>query len=129
MSAQKAPIRNGLRDITLGELLEQPAILLDTLQEKLEGLPVSARKYGEFSLQLDDTVRLLRAITSRSYTDLSLLALVDLLHAVNYFLVLEDDTPDSQLDGYQDDAQAFAEVFTAHKEELDKFRAWHRRQL
>lgn len=128
MSVGKAPIRNGLRDISIRDLLAEPSLLLDTLEKKLEGLPVDARKYGEFAVQLNETARLLRAVMTRTYTDISLLAIIDLLQAVDYVLVLQDDTPDSLAGGYQDDAQKVQEVFAKHKAELDLFRTWHRRQ-
>jgi hypothetical protein len=128
MSVEKAPIRNGLRDISIRELVAEPSLLLDTLEKKLEGLPVDARKYGDFAVRMDETARILRAVMTRTYTDISLLALVDLLQAVDYVLVLQDDTPDSLADGYQDDAQKLREVFVKHKMEIDQFRAWHSRQ-
>ena len=128
MSVEKAPIRNGLRDISIRELVAEPSLLLDTLEKKLEGLPVNARKYRDFALQMDETARILRAVMTRTYTDISLLALVDLLQAVDYVLVLQDDTPDTLTDGYQDDAQKLQEVFVKHKTELERFRVWHSQQ-
>ncbi|PWU21383.1 MAG: hypothetical protein C5B50_01875 [Verrucomicrobia bacterium] len=128
MARQKAPIRNGLRDITVAECANDPAMLAELVERKRQELPVNARKDQRFAQQLEDTVRLLQAVGARSYPQISLRAVLDVLLAVDYFLVLEDDCRDSRDQGYEDDAKELNEVFLKHQTELNEFRLWFSRQ-
>jgi len=71
---------------------------------------------------------LLFALGTRRYTALSLLATVDILQAVDYFLVLDDFTPDSRKDGYADDAEIMHRAFVKHESEIRAFQEWLRVQ-
>jgi hypothetical protein len=124
----KAPIRNGLRDITMAEYLKDPVIVADTLERKLAGLPVNDQKHPGLAQDIHDALRLLRATGLKQYGNISLLAILDILQAVDYFLVLQDEKRDSQDDGYEDDAQKLKEAFLKHKDELSAFRLWFSRQ-
>ena len=128
MSIAKAPIRNGLRDITMDEYYKDPLIVADTLERKLAGLPVNDRKHPVLAQDIHDALRLLRATGLKQYGRISLLAVLDILQAVDYFLVLQDEKRDSRDDGYEDDAEKLKEAFKKHKDELAAFRLWFNRQ-
>ena len=50
-------------------------------------------------------------------------AMVDILQA-DYFLVLNDYTPDSRENGYADDAEVVHRAFVKHEAELRAFEEW-----
>lgn len=124
---EKSPLRNGLRDITIVEFFRDPLMVTELVEFKLAGLAVNVVRYPVFADQIHDALRLLQAVSSRHYGHLSMLALVDILQAVDYFLVLTDEKRDSEIDGYEDDAKILALVFEKHKEEINKFRLWFNR--
>ena len=53
-----------------------------------------------------------------------MLAVLDLLLAVDYFLILRDERADSEDHGYDDDAEKLNNVFKKHADEIQKFRVW-----
>ncbi len=128
MSLAKAPVRHGLREITMDEYHRNPVIVVETLEHKLAGLPVNDRKHPQLAQDIHDALRLLRATGLKQYGRISLLAVLDILQAVDYFLVLQDEKRDSQDDGYEDDAAKLREAFEKHKAELAEFRLWFSRQ-
>lgn len=52
MKPAKAPIRNGLRDITMSELRDNPLLVADTLEQKLAALPINERQLPQFARQM-----------------------------------------------------------------------------
>lgn len=122
--AKKAPIRNGLRDISMDELWKDPLIVVETIHEKLQAVPIDSKKTPRFAAQMSIAQELLRALGTRRYGRISCLAALDLLQAAHYFLVLGDSNPDSQDGGYTDDAEALNQVFTKHEAEIHEFEAW-----
>jgi hypothetical protein len=124
----KAPSRHGLRDISMADFWKDPLVVVDTLQAKLNGLPIDTGKHAELASQVHLAMELLRAISTRRYGAISFRATVDLLHAVDYFLVLNDRHPDSREDGYTDDAEEMRSTFAKHAAEMDNFRLWLARQ-
>ena len=127
MITPKAPLRNGLRDISMSEFWKDPLVVADNVERKLAELPIDRRKFPEFARQMAEVTFLLRAIGQRQYGSISLLAVLDILLAVDYFLVLQDELPDSLDSGYEDDARKLAAVFAKHQAELNEFRVWHGR--
>ena len=125
-SAKKTPLRNGLRDISMDEFWKDPLIVVQTLQQKLDGLPIDRREYPKFAQQMGTVLELLRAIGTRRYGRISLLPAVDLFQAAHYFLLLTDRKPDSEAGGYRDDAEVFHQAFTKHELELREFESWLR---
>ena len=121
---RKAPVRHGLRDITMDEFWKDPLIVVDTLRQKLEALPIDPKKNPQFGRQMSTALELLRAIGTRRYGKISFLATLDLLQAAHYFLLLGDRTPDSQQDGYKDDAEVLDQAFTKHEAEIREFQHW-----
>ncbi len=123
---QKSPARNGLRDISVSDFLRNALSPVEALQEKLTGIPVDAKRYPKLSEEIQLFQELLREVVTRRYGAISLLALVDVLQAVDYFLVLGDFNPDSRDGGYDDDAEVVHRVFLKHKVELGAFKEWLR---
>jgi hypothetical protein len=75
-----------------------------------------------------EVMHLLRAVGLRHYRTISLLAVVDILETVDYFLLLCDEKPDSRDDGYDDDAAKIRATFARHQKAIDEFRLWFSRQ-
>ena len=124
----KAPLRNGLRDVLMDDFWRDPMIVVDTLHQKLNGLPIDKKKNPRFAQEMSTTLELLRAIGTRRYGKISFLATLDLLQAAHYFLLLPDRTPDSEADGYKDDAEMLHQAFTKHAGEIHDFESWFRVQ-
>src|SRR5258707_5602177 len=80
----KAPLRNGLRDISMDEFWKDPLIVVETLQQKLEELPIDHKKNPRFAEQMRTALELLRAIGTRRYGKISCLAALDVLQAAHY---------------------------------------------
>lgn len=106
------------------EWWKHPLVVADILEQKLAGLPVMRSKTPTLDDQIHQTLRLLRATATKSYGQISMLAVLDLLLAVDYFLVLRDEHRDSEEDGYDDDAERFLAVFKKHEREFEKFQLW-----
>jgi hypothetical protein len=127
-TARKAPLRNGLRDISMDDFWKDPLIVADTLHEKLNGLPINPARHPKLAQQISTLIELLRAIGRRRYGRFSLLAAMDFFQAAHYFLLLADRKPDSQDNGYKDDAEILDQAFTKHAAEMREFEAWLRTQ-
>jgi hypothetical protein len=125
---RKSPVVNGLRDVTMGEYWQNPLLLAESLREKLNGSPVDAKQFPKLAKEIQVVQELLLALGTRRYAAISLLATVDILQAVDYFLVLDDFTPDSRKDGYTDDAEVVHRVFVKHESEMRAFQEWLRVQ-
>ncbi len=128
MATFKSPLLNGLKDITMEEWWKDPYIVVDALERKLDGLPVNRKANPVLDVEIHQALRLLRAIASRSYGQISMLAVLDLLLAIDYFLVLQDKHHDSHDSGYDDDEEALQNVFKKHEVEIDNFRVWFNQQ-
>jgi hypothetical protein len=124
----KSPALNGLRDISVEEFWRNPLLPAETLQSKINGIPVDLKQFPRLSEEIQLVKDLLFALGTRRYGAISLLALVDILQAVDYFLVLNDRTADSRTDGYADDAEVVHRVFVKHQGELHAFKEWLRAQ-
>jgi len=125
---RKSPVVNGLRDVSMEELWQNPLLVAESLREKLNGSPVDAKQFPKLAKEIQVVQELLFALGTRRYGAISVLAAVDILQAVDYFLVLDDFTPDSRKDGYADDAEVVHRVFMKHESELRAFQEWLRVQ-
>ena len=123
-NTRKSPITNGLRDISMAEYWSNPLLPAETLQAKLNGSPVDAKQFPQLSEEIQLVQELLFAMGSRRYGAISMLAMVDILQATDYFLVVDDGTPDSRDDGYADDAEVVHRVFVKHEAEFRAFKEW-----
>ena len=121
-------MRNGLKDISAGDFWNSPLLPVEALEEKLKGIPVDPKVYPALSEEIQLFKELLRAFATRRYGAISLLAIIDVLQAVDYFLVLGDFNPDSRDGGYDDDAQVVHRVSLKHEIELRAFKIWLREQ-
>ena len=120
----KSPVTNGLRDISLQEFWSNPLLPAETLQAKLNGIPVDPKVFPQLAEEIRLIQELLFAFGSRRYGAISLLAIVDILLAVDYFISLDDGTPDSKEDGYADDAVVVHKAVLKHEAELKAFKQW-----
>ena len=107
--------------------MEGPLAVAHALERKLCELPVDSSRI-HFLRQMMDIMHLLRAVGLKRYGAISLLATIDILQAVHYFLLLCDEKPDSRAGGYDDDAEKIRSTFARHQKELDDFRRWLARQ-
>lgn len=123
---RKSPLVNGLRDISMLEFWSNPRLPAETLQAKLNGTPVDAKLFPQLAEEIRLVQELLFAFGARRYGAISLLAMVDILQATDYFLNVNDFTPDSRDDGYADDAEVMHRVFVKHEAELRAFKEWLR---
>jgi uncharacterized membrane protein YkvA (DUF1232 family) len=126
--APKSPVLNGLRDISMTEFWSNPLLPAETLQAKLNGSPVGAKLFPKLAEEIQLIQELLFAFGSRRYGAVSMLAIVDILQAVDYFLVVNDYTPDSRHDGYADDAEVVHRALVKHEGEMLAFKKWLRTQ-
>src|SRR5437868_2298009 len=126
MTTSKAPLRNGLKDISMDDFWKDPLIVVETVQQKLTELPIDRKKHPTFGKEMNIALELLRAIGTKRYGRISFLASLDLLQAAHYFLWLGDRKPDSQQDGYKDDAEILHQAFTRHELEIREFEQWLR---
>ena len=124
MNIKKAPLRNGLRDISMEEFWKDPLIVVETVPQKLNELPIDTKKNPSLAKQIGTALELFRAVGMRRYGNISVLATLDLMQAAHYFLWLGDRNPDSQSDGYKDDAEIFQRAFTRHEREIRDFEQW-----
>jgi len=124
----KSPVVNGLRDISMLEFWSNPLLPAETLRAKLNGSPVDVKLFHQLSEEIQLIQELLFAFGSRRYGAISLLAMVDLLQAADYFIILDDGTPDSRAEGYADDAVVVHKAFVKHEGELRAFKDWLRAQ-
>jgi hypothetical protein len=127
-NTRKSPVVNGLRDISMGEYWSNPLLPAETLRAKLNGSPVDAKQFPQLSEEIQLVQELLFAFGSRRYGAISMLAMVDILQATDYFLVLDDGKPDSRDDGYADDAEVVHRAFVKHEAEFRAFKEWLRVQ-
>lgn len=127
-NTRKSPVVNGLRDISMLEYWSNPLLPAETLRAKLNGSPVDAKQFPQLSEEIQLVQELLFAFGSRRYGAISMLAMVDILQAADYFLVLNDRTPDSREDGYADDAEVVHRAFVKHEAEIRAFKDWLRAQ-
>jgi len=121
---RKSPVVNGLRDISMVEYWSNPLLPAETLRAKLNGSPVDAKQFPQLSEEIQLVQELLFAFGSRRYGAISMLAMVDILQATDYFLVLDDGTPDSRDDGYADDAEVVHRAIVKHELEFRAFKEW-----
>ena len=81
---------------------------------------------------LEERVRflmvLLRETFANRYQGLSLSAFANVLVALDYFLKVKDDKPDTWPDGYIDDYQQVEKVFGQYQPEFKAFKEWQERQ-
>jgi hypothetical protein len=125
---RKSPIVNGLRDISMAEYWSNPLLPAETLQAKLNGSPVDTKQFPQLAEEIRLVQELLFAFGSRRYGAISMRAMLDILQAADYFLDVNDGTPDSRDDGYADDAEVVHRAFVKHENEIRAFKEWLRAQ-
>lgn len=106
------------------EFWSNPLLPAETLQAKLNGSPVNPKQFPRLLTEIKLIQELLFAFGSRRYGGISMFAMVDILQATDYFLVVDDGTPDSRDNGYADDAEVVHRAFVKHEAELLAFKKW-----
>lgn len=118
---------NDLRGLKFTDLREGQT-LINVLTRKVNELDPT--KFQEQVLA--SRVRLLLDLLIESfagrYQDLSLLAFVRIIVALDYFLRTDDETPDTLAGGYSDDLAVIQKVFTDFSHEIEAFEKWQSRQ-
>src|SRR5947208_15665923 len=61
-NAQKTPLRNGLREVLMDYFWRDPLIVVDTLHQKLNGLPIDMKKNARYTQQIIVTLELILAV-------------------------------------------------------------------
>ncbi len=117
----------GLEHITFADLKSNDR-LIHTLQDKMHEL--DPRKLQDQILEAN--VRLLldlvRDTLADRYQDLTILAFAHIVSALDYFVRVMDETPDSLPGGYLDDLQRVQRVCADFSGEIDAYKTWKLRQ-
>ncbi len=116
----------------LGELrfsdLKEGIQLMDILAAKLNGLDDRRFTDRELERNVVCLVDLVRETVAGRYPDLSLRGLVQILAALDHFVEVRDEIPDTWVRGYEDDARHIEQVCHDLQKELETFARWRKRQ-
>ncbi len=118
--------RQGLTQLTVAELCAGGA-LVDMLTEKVNSLDSFHFSERQLEKQIRLFICILRETFARRYNGLSLLAFAHILVALDHFIRVKDDKPDTEIGGYEDDVIAINRVLNEFRAEFDQFKAWQRR--
>lgn len=118
--------RKGFTQLHVTELF-RPGPLLDVVTEKVNTL--NSLNFCEHQLERDVRVliSLLRETLSRRYVHLSILAFAHILVALDHFVRVTDQKPDTHIGGYEDDMTIINGVLTEFRKEIAEFKAWKQR--
>jgi hypothetical protein len=121
----------GLDEITFGELRSSEK-LVESLREKLGQLEVSKFPDEELALKANLLIEILRETLLDRYQALSVRAFAHFVVALDYFLTLHEEEPDSVKDtlpgGYVDDLKVINDVFQRFDRDIKAFLDWKVRQ-
>ena len=115
--------RKGFAQLRAHELFRGSPIL-DVVTEKVSTIDASGFCEQQLAKHARFLTEVLRDTLSHRYTGLSVLAFAHILVALDHFVRVIDNIPDTQVGGYADDLLTVTRVMTEWKEELDDFRAW-----
>jgi hypothetical protein len=118
--------REGFSRLNMTELC-QPGPLVDIVTEKVNTL--NALNFSQQELEKDVRllISLLRESLSRRYVHLSILAFAHILVALDHFVRVKDDKPDTHIGGYEDDLAIVKGVLREFAGEIAEFKAWQQR--
>jgi hypothetical protein len=113
------PLDNGLTDITVGELMQNEGkaiaeVVLLKIDQVIRVHVVLQNIQGD----IRDFAKIARDALSGAYCNLSVLAFIHILAALDYFLLDEDDKPGCM----DDDIKEFIRVQTAFKSEIEYYK-------
>ena len=118
--------REGFSRLKVTELC-QPGPLLDIVTEKVNMLDSLNFSQQELEKDVRVLISLLRETLSRRYVHLSVLAFAHILVALDHFVRVTDQTPDTYIGGYEDDLAIVKGVLNEFEKEIADFKAWQQR--
>ena len=121
----------GLDEITFAEL-KSSTKLIDALQAKLSDMDITQYANQEVARKVSLLTDLLKETLLDRYQDVSVRAFAHFAVALDYFLTLREEGPDSisdtYADGYIDDLKRLNDVFNRFDKEIVAFVKWKQRQ-
>lgn len=112
-----------LRQVTTGELCQKSNTrLTDAIVSKLETLNAGKFVERQVIARVRILLELLRDTLTGHYTKLSVPAFAEILLAMDYFIEVYDDIPDTWPRGYEDDLRRINEVWSDNRPEIDAYR-------
>jgi uncharacterized membrane protein YkvA (DUF1232 family) len=101
---------------------------MEVLTAKLNRLDDTRFTVRELERKVQGLVEVVGETVAGQYPDLSLRAMVQILAALDHFLQVRDEIPDTWVRGYEDDARHIERVYRDLRSELDAFAHWQSRQ-
>lgn len=121
----------GLDEITFAELRSSKK-LVEALRAKIGDLNPQKFTDQELSRKVNFLIEILRETLMDRYQALSLRAFAHMAVALDYFLIVNEQEPDSikdtYPDGYTDDLRRVNAVFRRFAKEIHAFEHWRARQ-
>lgn len=127
MKTCTAAFDTGLGSFTVQDLCH-PDGLAETVTAKLALLTPGQFAHDRLEQGVRQILNILRDAVCGAYPGLTLTALADFLHALDYFLRWADRIPDTWNGGYVDDLQEIVRVLRDHHAVVADYRAWVARQ-
>ena len=117
----------GFNQLTVTELRHGDQILA-MLAVKLHSLDPAQFQSQDLEERVRLVMDILREVFANRYQALSISAFAHILVALDYFLKVKDELPDTHPDGYTDDFIQIDGVLKTFKTEMDAFKKWKSRQ-
>jgi hypothetical protein len=115
--------REGFAQLRVADLCQQGS-LLEVVTEKVQSLDAQHLGEQELEREVRLLLELLRETFLRRYNELSVLAFAHILVALDHFVRVKDQKPDTHLGGFEDDLAAVRRVLTDFQGEIEAFQAW-----
>jgi uncharacterized membrane protein YkvA (DUF1232 family) len=115
--------REGFRCLPAHELFAGSP-LVEQVTEQINQLDPADFVQGQLARQARLLLDLLRETLARRYTGTSVAAFAQILAALDYFVRVKDEVPDTKSGGYTDDLQVVNRVLEDFRKEFDNFRRW-----
>ena len=114
-----------LRGMTTGELRQRGnSRLCEAIVEKIHGLDDQRFIDRQLLPQVRLVLELLRDTLSGRYPHLSVAAFAELLLAMDHFLEVDDEIPDTRMRGMEDDLRRVAATLADHEREVRAYQGW-----
>ncbi len=107
-------------DLRKGAGSELPELIL----AKLASLDTTGFTERQLTKRARLLLELLRDTLGGRYPDLSLPAFADIVLAMDYFVAVHDEIPDTLPGGLADDLRKFDETIATHRGEIEAYRRW-----
>ena len=117
----------GLSHLTFAEL-KSTGKLINTLTRKIHELDPRRFEDKLIEARVRLLMDLIRETLADRYQALSILAFAHILVALDHFLRVTDEKPDTLPGGFADDLQHIEQVCKQFKGEIEAFKKWQKRQ-